>query len=263
MMLGMSTSGISSRRRHRAVPQQLWRARVVRTERVTPKMARITVGGPGLAGFENAGGDTALMLYLYPPGTELPEDFTIEKARVGFATLRPHMRSYTVRRHDADKGEIDFDFVMHAHDGHLATASSWAEQASIGDEMVFVGPSPAHSLNPDADWHLLIGDETALPAISVMLEELPADAVAHAFIEVADPAEQQELVVDCQAAIHWVHRSAGGSLATALAAADFPPGTVDVWAAGEKGAMMDVRAQLVDVRGLDRRTVRPHTYWRA
>jgi NADPH-dependent ferric siderophore reductase len=220
-------------------------------------MARITVGGPSIADFVGAGTDENVMLYLYEPGAELPSPLTLESARAAMSRVRPYMRSYTIRRHDPAANEIDFDFVLHGDHG---PASKWASNVQPGDEVIFVGPSPAYRPDPDADWHLLIGDETALPAISAIIDTLPG-AVIRAFVEIADPAEEQNL------AITWVHRNgipAGSSepLVKALSAAEFPPGTPAVWAAGERQVMQAVRSHLVDERGIDRTRVRPATYGR-
>jgi NADPH-dependent ferric siderophore reductase len=220
-------------------------------------MARITVGGPSIGDFVGAGTDENVMLYLYEPGAELPSPLTLESARAAMSRVRPYMRSYTIRRHDPAANEIDFDFVLHGDHG---PASKWASNVQPGDEVIFVGPSPAYRPDPDADWHLLIGDETALPAISAIIDTLPG-AVIRAFVEIADPAEEQNL------AITWVHRNgipAGSSepLVKALSAAEFPAGTPAVWAAGERQVMQAVRSHLVDERGIDRTRVRPATYWR-
>ncbi|ALG13952.1 siderophore-interacting protein [Kibdelosporangium phytohabitans] len=246
----------TERRRARRQPTKLWRAPVLRTERITPRMARITVGGPQIDDFVGSGTDENVMLYLYEPGADLPEPLTLESARVAMSRVRPYMRTYTISRHDPAANEIDFDFVLHGDHG---PASKWASNAAIGDEVIFVGPSPAYQPDLTAAWHLLIGDETALPAIGSITRALPG-ATIRAFVEVEDVAEQQDLDVT------WVHRNgvpAGSSepLVKALAAADFPDGKPAVWAAGERQVMQAVREVLVE-KGIERASVRPATYWR-
>lgn len=259
------SSQAPSRRRARHQETRLWRAQVARTERITPRMARVTVHDEALADFGGGGTDQHVLLYLYEPGVTLPEPLTMTTARGALSSVRPRMRSYTVRRHDPVAGEIDFDFVLHDHAG---PASEWAREASPGDELIFVGPSPAYRPDLAADAHLLVGDETALPAISAILEELPAEASVRAFIEVECAEEEQHLTTAATAEITWLRRNgqqtgANTLLAGALAEASLPEGTLDVWAAGERAAMRDVRHHLVTERGLDRRRVRPSTYWRA
>lgn len=247
----MSTNAV--RRRSRRQETSLWRAPVRRVEQITPRLTRVTVGGDSLAGFVSAGTDQNVMLYFYPAGADLPD--TLEAARARWSTVRPLTRTYTIRRHDPAANEIDFDFVLHDAPG---PASDWAKRATPGDELVFVGPSPAYQPDPTADWHLLAGDETALPAIAAILDALPDDAVTRVFVEVEDTKEEQPL----QAAVTWVHRDTGGSLADAVAKAALPDGRVDAWLAGERSSMVALRAHLLDQRGLDRRQVRPTTYWR-
>lgn len=232
---------------------------------VTPRMARITVAGPDLAEFAWDGGDQSVMLYLYPEDTNPPADLTAESARAMFARIRPDMRTYTIRRHDPATREIDFDFVLHGDHG---PASRWASAACPGQELIFVGPAPAHGLTDEVDAHLLIGDETALPAISVLLSELPEGTRATTVIEIADDREIQDLGGRARVDTLWVPRNGrppgdNGLLADAVRGLDLPSATIGVWAAGEKSAMAGVRRHLVGERGFDRRAVRPHTYWRA
>jgi NADPH-dependent ferric siderophore reductase len=228
-------------------------------------MVRVTVGGPGLANFPGGGGDQHLVLYFYDKGVPLPEPLTLTSARVAFNTARPQMRSYTVRRHDPRTHEIDLDFVLH---GGLrdtdAPGSAWAATARPGDPLILVGPSPAHRLGPGE--HLLAGDETALPAIAALLAELPADASARALIEVADAAEEQPLAGDDRVEVTWLHRdgAAPGQPDRLLAAVRELelPGDTQVWAAGERGAMLALRSHLQGAGGLPRRQVRTTAYWR-
>lgn len=250
-MAPMSTNTV--RRRSRRQETSLWRVPVRRVEQVTPRLTRVTVGGDELAGFVSAGTDQNVMLYFYPDDVEPPE--TLEAARAMWSTVRPLTRTYTIRRHDPAAKELDFDFVLHDAPG---PASDWAKRAAPGDKLIFVGPSPAYQPDPAADWHLLAGDETALPAIAAILDALPDDAVTRVFVEVEDATEEQPLPTP----VTWVHRADGGTLASAVAAAVLPGGRVDAWLAGERSSMVALRAHLLDQRGFDRRQVRPTTYWR-
>jgi len=224
-------------------------------------MVRVTVGGPELANFPGGGGDQHLVLYFYAEGVILPEPLTLTSARVAFNTARPQMRSYTVRRHDPQRHEIDLDFVLHGTD---APGSAWAATARPGHRLILVGPSPAHRLAPGR--HLLAGDETALPAIAALLAELPADSTARVLIEVADGAEEQPLAGADRAEITWLHRDGADPgrpdlLLTAVQALKVPADT-QVWAAGERAVMRELRAHLQRPGGLPRRQVRTTAYWR-
>lgn len=247
----------TGRGRARRYPPQLWRVPVLRTERITPAMARITVGGPALGDFPGGGGDQHVVLYFYEPDVALPDPLTLTSARTLLGQVRPAMRSYTVRRHDPARHELDIDFVLHAEGG---VAANWALAARPGDHLIVVGPSPAYLPDPDIPAHVLLGDETALPAIGAMLPHLPAAATA--IIEVADGSEEQPLP-----GVTWLHRDGRPPgtpdlLLDALRAIGPLPSEVAVWAAGERTAMHTVRAYLLDESGLDRRQVRTTMYWR-
>lgn len=252
-----STGRIRSRARKQ--PTKLWRVPVLRTARVTPRMARITVGGPQLADFESSGTDQHVMLYFYPPDAQLPEPLTLETARQRMSSLRPAMRSYTVRRHDPGRNEIDVDFVLHEHGG---PAANWAMHAVPGDELIFVGPSPAHEPDLDAEWQLLIGDESALPAIGAILDELPAGTRARVYAEIADDAERQPLPSAAEVRVTWVRRDLGQRVPETLRADGLPGTDVHAWVAGERDMVREIRGYLLTDCGLGRHRVRPTTYWR-
>ncbi|HEY1570909.1 MAG TPA: siderophore-interacting protein [Pseudonocardiaceae bacterium] len=251
-MTAMSTA----RGRARRYPPELWRVPVLRTLRITPRMARITVGGTALRTFPGGGGDQHVVLYFYDRDATLPEPLTLASARTMLGQVRPAMRSYTVRRFDAAAGELDIDFVLHEHGG---IAADWAATTRPGDDVIVVGPSPAHLPDPVVRRHVLVGDETALPAIGAMLGEPSVLAI----VEVADAAEEQDLPGD----VRWVHRDGRPSgtpdlLLAALADAGPYDAGVAVWAAGERTVMHAVRAYLLHECGLDRRRVRTTMYWR-
>jgi NADPH-dependent ferric siderophore reductase len=218
-------------------------------------MLRITVGGDALATFPGGGGDQHVVLYFYDRDVVLPEPLTLVSARTMLGQVRPAMRSYTVRRYDPVAGELDIDFVLHGS----GVAATWAGTVAPGDDVIVVGPSPAFRPDPQIGRHVLIGDETALPAITAMSSAVPATAL----IEVADAAEEQDLPGD----VRWLHRDGRppGSpdlLLAALRDLDLPAGDVAVWAAGERTAMQAIRTHLLTDRGLDRRRVRTTMYWR-
>jgi NADPH-dependent ferric siderophore reductase len=258
-MTSAGHSGHSGRGRARRYPPELWRVPVLRTARVTPAMARITVGGAALANFPGGGGDQHVVLYFYEPDVTLPEPLTLTSARTMLGQVRPAMRSYTVRRHDPVTHELDFDFVLH---GDAGLAAAWAGRVQPGEQLILVGPSPVYLPDPDIQHHVLLGDETALPAIGAMLDHLPATATVTTIIEVADAAEEQPLP-----SATWLHRDGRPPgtpdlLLPALRAAGTLGGDTAVWAAGERTVMHAVRAYLFDESGLDRKRVRTTTYWR-
>ncbi|WP_297645794.1 siderophore-interacting protein [Pseudonocardia sp.] len=234
---------------------------VRRSERITPRMIRVTLGGDELAGFGGDGPDRRIKMFFPVPGQERP---AVPRAMSGgpvwpAGEARPAIRTYTVRRFDAGSGELDVDFVL--HEGH-GPAAAWARDARPGSWVGVSEPGGHYEPDPNADFHVVIGDETALPAVATVLDALPDGVPALAFLEVADAAEEQPL----PATVTWVHRGdreAGAPLAEAVRAAEFPAGRGQAWLSGESACVKDLRKHLLDDRGIDRRAVYATGYWRA
>ena len=179
--------------------------------------------------------------------------------------LWPVVRTYTVRAVDTDARELTIDFVVHGDEG---VAGPWAAQAQPGDVLHLTGPGGAYSPRADADWHVLIGDEAALPAIGSALEAIPAGVRARAFIEVDGPAEEQPIESPGDVEITWLHRNGAGAgstdlLADAVRALEWPGGTVQVFMHGEAGLLKSLRSFLLEERGADRALASISGYWRA
>jgi NADPH-dependent ferric siderophore reductase len=174
----------------------------------------------------------------------------------------PRMRTYTVRGFDPAKAELTIDVVVH---GDAGLAGPWARTAAAGDTIQLLGPGGDYAPDPTASWHLLVGDESALPAIAVSLEALPADAVAYVFLEVHGTAD--EIPLESAATVHtrWLHRGAGlpGPLVLeAVAALDFPAGSVQAFVHGEAGMVKQIRRHLVQDRRIHRDQFSISGYWR-
>ncbi|MFC4951160.1 siderophore-interacting protein [Pseudonocardia sp. GCM10023141] len=236
---------------------------VRRSERITPRMIRVTLAGDELAGFTGDGPDRRIKMFFPVPGQERP---AIPRAASGgpvwpAGEARPAIRTYTVRRFDAGAGELDVDFVL--HEGH-GPAAAWAREAQPGNWVAVSEPGGRYVPDPGTELHVVIGDETALPAVATVLEALPGDVPAIAFLEVADAGEEQDL--PGTADVRWVHRGdqeAGVPLAAAVRDAQLPPGRTQAWLSGESACVKDLRKHLLDERGLDRRAVYATGYWRA
>ncbi|CAL9569336.1 putative protein [Streptomyces sp. enrichment culture] len=243
-------------------PRKPYSAQVVRTERLTPRMQRVVLGGEGLAGFS---ADTCTDHYvklLFPAGgATYPEPFDMERIREEFPRDRwPVTRTYTVRRWDAEHRELTLDFVVHGDEG---LAGPWALRARPGETVRFMGPGGAYAPDPAADWHLLAGDESALPAIARSLEALPDGARAHAFVEVAGPEEEQK--IDSDVEVVWLHRGdrpVGEALVEAVRALEFPPGRVHAFVHGEAGCVKELRRLLRVERAIAREDLSISGYWR-
>ncbi|MFE0379474.1 siderophore-interacting protein [Streptomyces inhibens] len=253
---------------------------VTDVRRLTPHMARITFAGDGLDDFPTWP-DQQLKLCFPRPGQTAPRlpdqgaDGDVMRWYQAFLAIpddeRPWMRSYTVRSYDPVRHRISIDFVLHGTTAATAgPATRWAASAAVGDTLARYGPAAmyARPLPLDtADWLLLAGDETALPAIGTLVEALPPGARALACIEVADAAEEQQLVSPADLTVWWVHRDGaraghGDALPAAVRALPFPPGSGFAWLAGEAGAVRALRRHLVQERGFDKRQIDFSGYWR-
>ncbi|WP_086828770.1 siderophore-interacting protein [Streptomyces sp. NRRL B-24572] len=239
-------------------------ARVVHTERITPHMVRVVLGGPGLDGFAaDTYTDHYVKLLFAPEGVAYPEPFDIERIRTEFPRDQwPTTRTYTVRAWDPVHRELTIDFVVHGDEG---LAGPWAARARAGETVRFLGPGGGYAPDPAADWHLLAGDESALPAIAVALEQLPEGAKAHAFIEIADAAEEQKLATAAGIEVTWLHRGGrpvGEALVEAVTALDFPAGDVHAFVHGEAGFVKELRRHLRLDRGVARERLSISGYWR-
>ncbi|MEE1818654.1 siderophore-interacting protein [Streptomyces sp. SP18ES09] len=239
-------------------------ARVVHTERITPHMVRVVLGGPGLAGFAaDTYTDHYVKLLFAPEGVSYPEPFDMERIRAEFPRDQwPTTRTYTVRAWDPVHQELTIDFVVHGDEG---LAGPWAARARAGETVRFLGPGGGYAPDPEADWHLLAGDESALPAIAVALEALPEGARAQAFVEVSDAAEEQKLATSKDIHVTWLHRGdrpAGEALVEAITALEFPAGDVQAFVHGEAGFVKELRRHLRHDRSVARERLSISGYWR-
>ena len=174
---------------------------------------------------------------------------------------RPAIRTFTPRRVDPERLELDVEVVDHG----AGVASEWAARATSGDEAAVSGPGRGYAIDGDATAFLLVGDETALPAISQLLEALPAGATVRVHVEVADPAGRLELPGHPGASVEWHDLPPGSPAGDAMAAAvhgtDIGP-EEKLWVAGEAAAVQRIRRHLFEDRGLSRRQATVRGYWK-
>jgi len=230
---------------------------------ITPRLRRVTLGGPDLAGFSSPGYSDHVKLFFPEPGQAmvLPEPGP-QGLQFPPGTARPPMRDYTPLNHDAERLTLDFDFVLHG-DG---PAASWAAQAAIGQKLVMAGPRGSLLVPLAFDWYLFAGDTTGLPAMARRLAELPAGVPAVAVVEIDDASEELPLPTAADLKLVWVHRNgvaAGGSelLVSAVAGLSFPEGDAYAFLAGESGASKALRAFLVEQRGFNPEWIKAAGYW--
>ncbi|MEV7525211.1 siderophore-interacting protein [Streptomyces sp. NPDC091371] len=239
-------------------------AAVVRTERLTPHMVRIVLGGEGLQGFGAGEFTDHYVKLLFPPqGVTYPEPWDLERIRAQYPREQwPRQRAYTVRSWDPAHLELTIDFVVHGDEG---LAGPWAAAAQPGELVRFLGPGGAYAPDRTADWHLLVGDESALPAIAAAMERMPAGARVHAFVEVEGPADEQKIATPDGIFPVWIHRGErpiGKALVEAVTSLHFPSREVHAFVHGEAGFVKDLRRHLRLERGIPRERLSISGYWR-
>ena len=236
---------------------------VLRREQLSPHTVRITAGGPGFDELRmNDFTDKYAKILFVDPGLGLTPPYDLAALRESLPPGRqPVTRTYTLRRADPESQELTIDFVVHGDEG---IAAPWAAHAEPGDLLTMSGAGGAYRPDPASDWHLLAGDESALPAICSALEALPADARGIAYLETSDPGEYLDAPVPAGIEVVWLHRPQPGSqpqlLADSLRAGPWLPGRADVFAHGERESMKAIRA-VVKARLSDGDQLSLSGYW--
>jgi NADPH-dependent ferric siderophore reductase len=234
---------------------------VLRTVRLTPGLVRVTLGGDGFDDFpDRPETDKYAKLYFPPAGSALepPFDLAALREQLPFDEL-PTVRTYTIRRVDAVSREIDIEFVVH---GDTGVAGPWAAAAQPGDRLTMSSPGGGYSPDGEADAIVLIGDESAFPAIVSALEAFPEGPRATLVLEARSPEHRVDLPA-LVADVVWVdedHDAPGARLVDAVEALHWPAGRVQVFAHGERGAMKALRPLLAE-RGVDRADLSLSAYW--
>lgn len=211
---------------------------VARVEDLSPHFRSVTFTGESLADFNSASFDDHVKFILEAQGAT------------------PVMRDYTPRRFDRHRRELTIEFALHG-DG---PAANWAASAVPGQRVVIGGPRGSFIIPADYAWHLLVGDETALPAIARRLEELPLPVEVTALLQVTDAGDRRAFDTGATLTVRWVSDAAG--LVEAVRAWVLPAGEGYVWCAGEARTAAAVRRILVDEKGHDRHAIRAAAYWK-
>jgi NADPH-dependent ferric siderophore reductase len=209
---------------------------------LTPHMRRIELTAPELDGFSYAPGQD-VMLLVAAEGT------------------RPVRRRYTIRHLDPGRRLLTLDVVLHG-DG---PGERWIRAAAPGDRVEGIGPRGKITTAPAADWHLFMGDESALPAIFSMTESLPGDSVVTVVIEVPDADDEQELSAPARSRLTWLHRLSGpageaAALTAEAAEVELPPGKGHAYLLGEAKVVLALR-EVLSARGLAPEQMSPKAYW--
>jgi len=218
------------------------RTTVVERRPLTPSLVRIVVEGEDLAGFGVG-------------------EFTDHYVKCVFGDKT---RSYTVRAFDPERRRLTLDFVVHGDSG---IAGPWAAQAKPGDELLLRGPGGGYTPSPEADWHLMVGDEAVIPAIAVSLERVRPGVRVFVVIEVDGPDHEVELTTAGDLQLSWLHRELAPGLEPdlqleAVRALELPPGEGQAFVHGEAEAVLRVRRHLIQERGVMPERLSATGYWK-
>jgi NADPH-dependent ferric siderophore reductase len=235
---------------------------VLETERLSPHLIRVVVGGPGLEGF-GAGEftDNYVKLQIPPPGAEYRAPFDAEEIKERYPREQwPRVRTYTVREWEPDALRLTLDFVHHGDEG---VAGPWAATAQPGDVLHLMGPGGAYTPSRDADWHLLVGDLSVIPAIAASLERIPAGVPVHVIIEVPAPEDEVQLQTPGDLRLTWLHGDGtGDTLPPAVRELEFPGGDVHAFVHGEAAVVREIRRHLIVDRGMPKEALSASGYWK-
>ena len=239
--------------------------KVLKREQVGSHIVRLTLGGPDIVNFiEKKATDRYIKILFAKPELQLEMPYNMYELREKLPLEDlPVRRTYTVRRSDIEAGTIEVDFVTHGEQG---LAGPWAQRAQIGEQVCFAGPGGLYAPSPEFDFHLLVGDETSIPAISASLEGMEPDMVGQVVLEVAGPEDELELTAPQGVQIRWVHR--GGPftpqntvLESVVRSLPWPQGRVQVFAHAEREVTKGLRHYFYDERKVPRREMSISAYW--
>ena len=210
---------------------------------VTPNMRRISLTGSDLNDFPEGQESGYVKLMLELDG-------------------QPVVRSYTIREFDAEAKVLHLDFVLHADGG---PAADWAEQAEVGHQISVVGPGAKKLVDFEADWFLIAGDMTALPAISANIEQLPADAKGYIAVEIITAEDVQDLPIPAGMQIHWVINKHADKesfpLLDKVKEFEFLSGKPSMWIASEFHTSRAIRRYLKLEKEVQRGEIYASSYW--
>ncbi|MDA3629761.1 siderophore-interacting protein [Saccharopolyspora sp. WRP15-2] len=238
---------------------------VTGAELVTPCLRRVWFRSDDLSAFADSTCTDRYVKLIFPKeGVTYPDPIDVRALRgVLPAEDMPAVRTFTALFPDVEAGTMAIDFVLHGDEG---VAGRWAASAEPGDELLVNGPGGGYRPDRAADWHLLVGDETALPAITAALGDLDEDAVVRAIVLVDSAADEPVLDVPPRGEVTFLHRSepgVDGVLEAAVRELDWLPGRVHAFVHGEAGEVMRrIRPHLLRERGLTRDQVSISGYWR-
>jgi NADPH-dependent ferric siderophore reductase len=239
-------------------------AEVHHIEKLSPDLLRVVLTGGTLDQLEGAAATDAYINARFPPaGSPVTVPFSKDDLADIPDEFRPRPRRFTIREWEPEQQMLSIDFVVH---GDVGYAGSWAQRAQPGDRLQFEGPGGSYQPSPDVEWHLFVGDESAIGAIGASLQSLGPDASALVFVIVEQRGYEIDLPSSAGVEVHWLYRADAADsenwVATAVARTAFPDGTFDVFVHGEAAEVRAVRRHLATDRGVDLDGASISPYWR-
>lgn len=233
-------------------------AQIIRKTQLAPRIMRVTIGGEGLRPLVNQCLPADVMK-IYIPAAGKPA-FVPKLLMIPTPNNPFKARAYTIRKFDEAALELDFDVVLHGD----SPASVWARDVQLGDQIGFV--APRHEFfGVTSNYCIFAGDESALPAISAIVEQLAPNITAHVFLEVTDESDEIPLESNAQVHVKWLHRRETGAhdlLEKALREFQWGDQRIYAWVAGESGAVKRIRRFLQNERNVHKDDMRTAGYWR-
>ncbi|MFI9639073.1 siderophore-interacting protein [Micromonospora sp. NPDC051925] len=242
---------------------------VRRREFLTPGFVSVTLGGPGVRDLVVAGNDQAVRLF-FPREAQtalrmptVSNEAWMAQLMVMPKSARPWVRNLTIRRARPADDEIDIEFAVHAD----SPLSSWVRRVEPGDPAGIFDMGTMYRRPEHAQGQLLVGDETALPAILSILDGTPPSLATEVYLEVASAADVRSVEAPAGVRIHWFGRDdaalrPGTLVLDAVRGAALPAGDFYTWVAGESRLATTVRRHLVNDRGVPKRDISFFGYWR-
>ncbi|MFF1945601.1 siderophore-interacting protein [Rhodococcus qingshengii] len=252
-------------------------AQVVANKRISPSFIRVTIAGEELSTIAPMGADQWFRMFIPQVGQSelrLPSaasNLWYAQYLLMSKDTRPVVRNYTIRAYRAagsglfgETTEIDIDFAYH---GDIGPASAWADTASAGNEVALLDEGCIYNPTPEAKWQLLVGDESALPAIIGILESAPADLRAEVFVEIPNIEDKQDIPELANVNVHWLvredeHATPGVLTLETVRAAELPEGPSYTFVAGEQALTTGLRRHLVNDRKFAKTDITFTGFWR-
>lgn len=230
-------------------------------EELTPTMRRVILTDKSLSDFISPGFDDHIKVFFPPIGQSFIPPIITDKG-IEFDGEKPEMRDYTPRAYDNEKQILTLDFALH----ETGIATDWARFAKVGDTLNIAGPRGSMIIPMDFDGYVLIGDETALPAIARRLEELPDEALTLVIAEVNSVMDELPLPNKSNTNIVWLHRNGtpigqADLFLQALQNYDLPTGDIHVWIATETKVAQQLRDTLYGNPNVNKDYVKATGYW--